>query len=57
MLYVHFIPHSHDDMGWKKTVDQYFYGSHNTENQAGVQYIYDGVIAELVIDPSKRSIN
>ncbi|PAV90795.1 hypothetical protein WR25_06244 [Diploscapter pachys] len=54
MLYVHFIPHSHDDMGWKKTVDQYFYGSHNTENQAGVQYIYDGVIAELVIDPSKR---
>ena len=26
-LYVHLIPHSHDDVGWLKTPDQYFTGA------------------------------
>ena len=26
---VHVCPHSHDDVGWLKTVDQYFYGEKN----------------------------
>ena len=26
-LYVHLIPHSHDDVGWLKTPDEYFTGS------------------------------
>ena len=24
---IHVTPHSHDDVGWLKTLDQYFYGS------------------------------
>lgn len=29
-LNVHLVPHSHDDVGWLKTVDQYFVGSNQS---------------------------
>lgn len=29
-LNVHLVAHSHDDVGWLKTVDQYFVGSNNS---------------------------
>lgn len=56
MINVHLIPHTHDDVGWLKTVDQYFYGDKNSIQTAGVQYILDSVIPELLQDPSKRFI-
>nr|XP_060620901.1 lysosomal alpha-mannosidase [Anolis sagrei ordinatus] len=56
MLNVHLIPHTHDDVGWLKTVDQYFFGVRNDIQHAGVQYILDSVIPQLLADPSKRFI-
>uniref|UniRef100_A0A0B7AW15 Alpha-mannosidase n=1 Tax=Arion vulgaris TaxID=1028688 RepID=A0A0B7AW15_9EUPU len=48
MINVHLVPHTHDDVGWIVTVDQYYYRQ--------VQFILDGVIAELQADPTKRFI-
>ena len=56
VLNVHFIPHSHDDVGYRKTVDEYFYGSKPEIVHVGVQYILDSVISELQKDSSRRYI-
>ncbi|EDW77497.1 uncharacterized protein Dwil_GK24528 [Drosophila willistoni] len=56
MINIHMVPHSHDDVGWLKTVDQYFYGHRSNIQHAGVQYIIDTVVAELIKDPKRRFI-
>ena len=56
LINVHLVPHSHDDTGWLKTVDQYYYGDKQTFQRAGVQYIIESVIKELAWDPDKRFI-
>jgi lysosomal alpha-mannosidase len=55
-LNVHLIAHTHDDVGWLKTVDQYYYGSNSKDANAGVQYILDSVIMALSKSPDRRFI-
>jgi lysosomal alpha-mannosidase len=55
-LNVHIVAHSHDDVGWLKTVDQYYYGARNNIQHAGVQYIIDSVIHSLTQNPDRRFI-
>ena len=48
------ISHTHDDVGWLKTVDEYFTGTNQEVAQASVQLIIDTVIDELIADPNKK---
>lgn len=53
---IHIVPHTHDDIGWLKTVDQYYYDSDKSITIQGVQYILDSVFPILQLDNSKRFI-
>lgn len=55
-LQVHLVPHTHDDVGWLKTVDEYYYGANNSIQHAGVQYILDSVISSLVENGDRKFI-
>ena len=51
---VHMIAHTHDDVGWLKTVDEYFTGTKSKVAKAGVNFILDTMIQSLLDDPTKH---
>ncbi|WOG99352.1 hypothetical protein DCAR_0518700 [Daucus carota subsp. sativus] len=53
---VHLVPHTHDDVGWLKTVDQYYVGSNNSIQGACVQNVLDSLIPALLADENRRFI-
>ncbi|XP_030753916.1 lysosomal alpha-mannosidase-like [Sitophilus oryzae] len=53
---IHIVAHSHDDVGWLKTVDQYYYGSNPNIQKAGVQYIIETVMDSLRKNSDRKFI-
>ena len=52
-LTVHLVPHSHDDIGWLKTIDEYYTGYNQDIAIADVSSILDTVVDQLVLDDTK----
>jgi alpha-mannosidase len=54
VLNVHIVPHTHDDVGWRKTVDQYYYGWNNSiDTRGNVASILSTTVEALLENPSR----
>ena len=53
-LYVHLLAHTHDDVGWIKTIDEYYSGTKQDAQHAVVNLILETTIDELLKDPKRR---
>ena len=51
---LHLIPHTHDDVGWVKTIDEYFLGFSKSGGTSNVKQILDEVLQQLEKDPKRR---
>ncbi|KAG0461842.1 hypothetical protein HPP92_020318 [Vanilla planifolia] len=55
-LNVHLVPHTHDDVGWLKTIDQYYVGSNNSIQGACVQNVLDSIVVALLKNPQRKFV-
>lgn len=53
-LTVHMVPHTHDDVGWQKTYDEYFTGMEQRTAHARVEQIISEVIFEMERDSTRK---
>ena len=53
VINVHVQPHSHCDLGWLKTFDEYLIGANNSIQAASVQSIFDSVLNDLSFNPNR----
>lgn len=51
---VHVVPHTHDDVGWLKTVDEYYSGANNSIQHAAVRNIISSVFTSLVKNKDRQ---
>ncbi|OAF66305.1 hypothetical protein A3Q56_05964, partial [Intoshia linei] len=53
---VHIIPHTHNDAGWLRPVDEYYYGVDGLNEATGVKYILNSVYAELMFNQNFKFV-
>jgi len=53
-LKVHLINNSHDDVGWEKTPEEYYYGHDMKSRVSSVRYMLEGLIGALTIDKNRK---
>jgi len=53
-LTIHVVPHSHDDVGWLKTVDEYFDGQNREVQWADVHVELSTIIDALLDNPERK---
>eukprot|EP00301_Raphidiophrys_heterophryoidea_P000324 c10160_g2_i1.p1 GENE.c10160_g2_i1~~c10160_g2_i1.p1 ORF type:complete len:1006 (+),score=235.35 c10160_g2_i1:43-3018(+) len=56
VINVHIVPHTHDDVGWLKTVDQYFAGKNESIQHAAVHQIISSAMDALAKNPNRKFI-
>ena len=50
---MHVIPHSHTDLGWLATLEDYFGGGHPAFYLGNIYGMFSTVIEELSLDPKR----
>ena len=53
-LNIHVVPHSHDDVGWLKTVEEYFDGTRRDIQWTNVRVELTSVIDSLLANPQRK---
>eukprot|EP00878_Enallax_costatus_P021386 GHUV01022636.1.p1 GENE.GHUV01022636.1~~GHUV01022636.1.p1 ORF type:complete len:359 (+),score=25.23 GHUV01022636.1:102-1079(+) len=53
-LNVHLVAHTHDDSGWLKTFDEYYWGTRQYIQTAAVQHILSTVVQALGENPDRK---
>ncbi|XP_036596650.1 lysosomal alpha-mannosidase-like [Trichosurus vulpecula] len=53
MINVHLLPHTHVDVGWLQTMDEYYFEDQSDDPHKCVQHILDSVVSALLANPSR----
>ena len=48
------VPHSHDDEGWLKSVDEYFTGARQAAQHATISLVLDSVVEQMSLRPGTK---
>jgi hypothetical protein len=57
VLNIHIVAHSHDDVGWRKTVEQYYTGANaSIDTRGNVRSIYTTVVSALLQNPARTFV-